>query len=104
MKSIQWILAGKQIGYEEIRKKNDIKFYFAVAVQKWKGKYKIFTSEIEENLLSFLDECIDKEDETDKVIQVDTIEDVLEYFNEMLHIDIEKLHPLKGQKLFNPRF
>ena len=32
------------------------------------------------------------------------IEDVLEYFNEMLHIDIEKLHPLKGQKLFNPRF
>lgn len=37
-------------------------------------------------------------------IENDTIEEVIQYFNEVLHKDIEKLHPLKGQRIFNPRF
>lgn len=102
MKSIEWILKGKQIGYEEIRKKNNVEFYYAVAVQKWEKKYKIFMSEIEKNKISLIFEGI--EDGTEKIIQVDTIEEVLEYFNKVLHIDIEKLHPLKGQKIFDPKF
>ena len=102
IKSIALLQKGKQIGFEEIREKINVKIYFCVAVQKWEGKYKIYQMELEEDKFSLFFEGL--AEETEKIIQVDTIEKVLHYFDKVLHIDIEKLHPLKGQKIFYPEF
>lgn len=102
MNSIENILKGKQIGYREDREKDNIKVYYAIAVQKWEGKFKIFIREIEQDKLDMFAYEEDLEDEIEKIIQLDTIEEVLNYFNEVLHMDIELLHPLKGQKIFDP--
>ncbi len=102
MKSVAFIQKGKQIGFEEIREKNNVKIYFSVAVQKWGQKYKIYHMELEKDKFFLIFEGL--AEETEKIIQVDTVEEVLNYFDNVLHMDIEKLHPLKGQKIFNPRF
>ena len=101
MNSVDNILKGKQIGCRENVEKDGVVFFHSVAVQKWNGKFKVFVSKIEENQLTTYE---DVEDGVTQIIPLDTIEAVLNYFDDVLKIDIEKLHPLKGQKIFNPKF
>ena len=101
MNSADNILKGKQIGYREKTEKDGIVFFHSVAVQKCNEKFKVFICKIKESQLAIFE---DVESDVTKIIQFDTIEAVLSYFSDVLKIDIEKLRPLKGQKIFNPKF
>lgn len=99
MNSVKNLLKGKQIGYIEDREIDNKQVYYAIAVQKWEEKFKIFIREIEEDKIAYYE---DIEEEVEKTIQLDTMEEVLNYFEEILYMDIELMHPLKGHKIFNP--
>jgi len=95
---IEKIESGTQVGMNTITIVDNEKIYYSLAVQKWNGVYKIFTRKIAENKMAAYE---DYEEEAEKIIVVDKIDDVLDYLTNMLEADINDLHPLKGQRIFN---
>ena len=98
---IEKIESGTQVGMNTITIVDNEKIYYSLAVQKWDGVYKIFTRKIAENKMAAYE---DYEEEAEKIVVVDTIGDVVDYLENVLEVDINDLHPLRGQRIFNPGF
>lgn len=100
MRNINFLKKGKQLGLTEWRSEDGKEIYFSVAVQKWNDKYMIYTLEIErEKMFTDFDDIGDYE----RLIKVKTIDELLNYFRNIIKVDFEELHPLKGRKIFDPK-
>ncbi|GAB3827229.1 hypothetical protein [Hymenobacter jeollabukensis] len=92
-----WVEMGKQIGKAVRCERGEQPAWLSVGIQKWEGTYKLYISEIREADMT-----------AEKFIR----NDLLSYasFEKLLDaypgqtVPIEELAPLKGQRLFNPRF
>jgi len=101
MNILEKIENGTQVGVNTITIIDNERIHYALAVQKWDGVYKIFTRKIEESKMAAYE---DYEEEAEKIVVVDTIGDVVDYLENVLEVDINDLHPLRGQRIFNPGF
>lgn len=101
IRNINFLEQGKQIGFKEFRTRNGDNIYFSIAIQKLKNIYSLYIFEIEENKMSIA--CDDYE-EYEKLRKFNAIEELLNYFENVVKLDFKKLHPLKGQRIFNPEF
>lgn len=100
MRNIIFLEKGKQIGIKEWKIEGGKKIYFSIAIQKWNDKYIIYIFEIEEDKLSI--HCDDIEN-YEQFIELNTVDEVLDYFNNTIEVKFESLHPLKGVKIFYPK-
>jgi len=82
---IEKIESGTQVGMNTITIVDNEKIYYSLAVQKWDGVYKIFTRKIAENKMAAYE---DYEEEAEKIIVVDKIDDVLDYLTNMLEAEV----------------
>jgi len=82
---IEKIESGTQVGMNIITIVDNEKIYYSLAVQKWDGVYKIFTRKIAENKMAAYE---DYEEEAEKIIVVDKIDDVLDYLTNMLEAEV----------------
>ena|GEM_PF-1793458 len=85
MNIIEKIESGTQVGMNTITIVDNEKIYYSLAVQKWDGVYKIFTRKIAENKMAAYE---DYEEEAEKIIVVDKIDDVLDYLTNMLEAEV----------------
>ncbi|WP_400192663.1 hypothetical protein [Hymenobacter sp. B81] len=93
-----WVEAGKQIGKTFCYERNGQRCWLSVGIQRWEGIYKLYLSEISEaNIVA-------EEFLRDETIPYASFEELLIGYAEQTDIPMEELTPLKGQKLFNPRF
>ncbi|KAA9331308.1 hypothetical protein F0P96_13735 [Hymenobacter busanensis] len=93
-----WVEAGKQIGPVIRYERGGRPCWLSVGIQRWEGIYKRYVSEIRE---------VDMSREAfirDEIIPYASFEELLAAYPQQTDIPIEDLAPLKGQRLFNPRF
>lgn len=93
-----WVEAGKQVGKSFTFVRNGVSYWSSVAVQKWQDGYKLYVDEIEE-------ERIQGEDyEREEVIYRISLAEIEDLVKGTTSLTIERLAPLKRQKIFNPAF
>ena len=94
----RWLEAGKQVGKNTTVEKNGENYWLSVGIQKWEGIYKLYVSEIEESLMPNDDYL------TEEIIRINTFEELPSVMAAKTLIKLKELTPLKGQKIFNPKF
>ena len=97
-KAYGWLETGKQIGKNFTYSKQDKLYYASVAIQKCGGVYKLYYNEIEESHIPA------HEDYLLEVIDVQHFNQLLILVPQKTCFQLDALAPLKGQKIFNPRF
>ena len=94
----RWIEAGKQVGKHLIVEKNGKNYWLTAGIQKWNGIYKLYLSEIEEDLMEDEDYLVDE------INEVHHFEGLAPLMAAKTLIRLEELTPMKGNKAFNPHF
>lgn len=88
---------GKQVGQRFSFLLNGTVFWSSVGIQKWKGEYKVFVDEVQEDRMTAEDY------QRQEIITFAAIEDALQYIKDCTYTELDKLAPCKGQKIFNPQ-
>lgn len=95
---MRWVRSGKQVGSRFEFLLSGERCWSSVAVQEWKGRYKVFVDEVLER--NMVGEVYEKEE----VVVFDTPEDAAAYVDEHTRTSFIELRPCKGQRIFNPAF
>ncbi|TGE29083.1 hypothetical protein [Hymenobacter metallicola] len=93
-----WLEAGKQIGKSAPVKENGNIVWWSVGVQKWQGIYKLYTDSFIES------KPLDYDSDSEEIVEAADFETLSNLVSSKSPFKIEELAPLKGQKIFNPRF
>jgi hypothetical protein len=94
-----WLDAGKQIGKIFSYEQDKETCWSAVGIQKWAGEYKIYVSDIKELHMSMAEEYL-----LEEVVTTTRFEEIPQLLASKTIIKLEELTPLKGQRVFNPKF
>lgn len=92
LKQLEWIENNKQIG-ETIIETNK---FISLAIQKCNDMYKVYYCLFDETKHDYDD------DGDEECLVFNTIEDAIKYINDNTIFNVGDLHPLKGNKIFNP--
>ena len=92
-----WLDAGKQVGKSVLREEDGTEYYVAVGIQKWNGKYKLYTDKVKVAEIYW-------EEETEAIIEVEDFENLAALVEAKGSFSLSELTPLKGSKIFNPAF
>ncbi len=95
---MRWVRSGKQVGSRCEFLLSGERCWSSVAVQEWKGRYKVFVDEVLER--NMVGEVYEKEE----VVVFDTPKDAAAYVDEHTRTSFIELRPCKGQRIFNPAF
>lgn len=90
------IESGKQLGIDKRIEKNDGFYWYSYAVQKIDDTYIVYECEIAEDNMAM------EEYEYENVNKYISIQEVERNFNGKYDIRFSDIHPLKGQRIFNP--
>ena len=94
----EWIQRGKQVGKSFAFVRDGESVWSSVAIQKWRGAYKVYIDEIRESQMA--SENYDKE----VLVTFSTLREAASFVAENSKTEFVKLRPCKGQTLFNPSF
>lgn len=93
-----WLEADRQIGKSAPVEQGGTTIWWSVGVQRWQGLYKLYIDKFDTA------ERIDYDAESEEIIPVTDLNTLYNLIKTKSPFKIEELAPLKGQKIFNPRF
>ena len=93
-----WIEAGKQVGKSFSFERDNVIFWSSVAIQRWNDGYKLYIDEIEEEYIQ------GEEYAREEIIYRTHLYEIEDIIKQTTSLTIDDLVPLKGQKIFNPKF
>ncbi|MEL6862996.1 MAG: hypothetical protein AAFP19_01195 [Bacteroidota bacterium] len=89
---------GKQQGKTYCFKQDGETIWSSVAIQKWKGRYKVYIDEIAESRMAA------EEYQKELIVDFDNLKEAIALIEAETNIKFHELQPCKGQTIFNPEF
>jgi hypothetical protein len=93
------IEAGKQVGKSVFFSEGDERYLLSIGVQKWEDEYKLYFFKANESRMADLDFY-----DAEGIIRVTYFEELSKLISALSPFMLSELAPLKGQKIFNPKF
>lgn len=97
-KTREWLEAGRQIGKSVDYHKDGEEYWLTVGIQRWEGVYKLYISNVK------MSEVYNEDAHFEEVTRINQFEEIEPVLTSKTFVRLGELTPLKGQKIFNPRF